>query len=380
MDDDGSLPRLALVDAALRIRHSTPGFGEIHAASRFAPDELPELELVLGGEAETGQVTIGDQPFTVEAVTTRAGARHALLTGTFSPAAGVDRRKAATGDPLSALRPWLETGRALSWVKDLEGRYTYVNPRFVEELATSPERLIGRTDGELEPGETVDGPRRAEGQESRDEPRQLEYTVPAYGKRKPLAVLRFVLRDSEGHAVAVCGVAAPLNKAQLAREEAGRLMALERWRRMDAAAVRAELLEEWGIADAAGGGEGWELDPELFQAMPRESLVLSASHRAPPRDTELERRWSQCIDRLQAEARRWLEKLDDAGAALAQAREETEQARAELERAQREREELERTLSAERAHHEELVRALGQVRARIAELDGTVDQVLATDS
>lgn len=335
MVDSG--PRIALLDARLRLRRSTPGFGQAHGADRITPDVFPELELVLGGHAGSGRVAIGQEMFAVEAVTTKSGSRHVLLTAASDDEPG-GLRQAATDDPLRPLRASLEASPTIAWAKDLDGRYLYVNPRFLSELGTSEDRILGRTDIELDMRETVDGPRRAESHDERDEPRQLEYTVPAFEERGELAVLRFVLRDRKGQAHAVCGVAAPLGQAQLARDEAHRLMQLERWSRMGPAAVRAELLEEWGISQAPGDG-------------PRPADVHSP---APNNAADWEHRAQEPAERLVSEAHRWLE---TARGELENARAELEATRAELERTRHEREQLERALQTERSHRDELLRA-----------------------
>jgi PAS domain S-box-containing protein len=126
------------------------------------------------------------------------------------------------------LRERLESSSVIGWLKDLDGRYTYVNGRYVEQFGAPVERIVGRTDSELEPRESVDGPRSREGGPIEDEPIQLEYRVAAFEGRPALAVMRFAVRDEGGDAVGVCGVAAPLGELQLARSECAALMGLER--------------------------------------------------------------------------------------------------------------------------------------------------------
>jgi hypothetical protein len=189
----------------------------------------------------------GEVSVAIEAVTDTTGARHVMLS---LPG---DERVAVAG-PIAALREPLDESRAIVWVKDLEGRYVYVNRRFTTDLGTSEERLRGHRDDELPKRETVDGPRERNAADGVEEPLQLEYIVPAFEGRPQLVALRFVTRDPEGQPMGVCGVAAPWAEAQLAREEAARLMRIERRARLDAAGVRAELLEEWGVAPEATGG------------------------------------------------------------------------------------------------------------------------------
>ncbi|HLY36154.1 MAG TPA: PAS domain S-box protein, partial [Candidatus Limnocylindria bacterium] len=178
---------MALLDARFQFRRTTPGFGHAHATDRITPDEFPQLELVLGGHARSGRVTIGEEIFAVEAVTTKGGSPHVLLTSATADEPSVPI-EAAADDPLLALRAALEASLAITWAKDLDGRYVYVNPRFLSELGTSEDRILGRTDKELDAGETVDGPRMVQSRDDRDEPRQLEYTVPAFEQRGELSV------------------------------------------------------------------------------------------------------------------------------------------------------------------------------------------------
>jgi hypothetical protein len=115
----------------------------------------------------------------------------------------------------------------IGWLKDLDGRYVYVNRGYVEQLEAAAERILGHLDAELPPREAIDGPRIQEGDALEDEPVQLEYRVAAYEGRPALAVLRFPVRDIDGKPVCVCGVAAPIEQAQLARAECSQLMLLE---------------------------------------------------------------------------------------------------------------------------------------------------------
>lgn len=131
---------------------------------------------------------------------------------------------AAGASTIESLRQSLEHSPAIGWVKDPDGRYLYVNERYRHELGTSEERLRGRSDAELSPRETVDGPRMRFAADGVQEPVQLEYTVPAFEGRPPLVALRFELHDDSGRPVGMCGIAAPLGEAQLARDEAMRLM------------------------------------------------------------------------------------------------------------------------------------------------------------
>src|SRR5207302_7964164 len=120
-------------------------------------------------------------------------------------------------------------------------------------LETSEERLVGRTDAELPPAETVDGPRVQGRDPDVEEPLHLEYVVGPFQSRESLVVLRFPVADRQGTPTLVCGVAAPSSEAQVARSEAARLLRVERWSRLDAESVRAELLADWDLLPDARG-------------------------------------------------------------------------------------------------------------------------------
>jgi hypothetical protein len=112
----------------------------------------------------------------------------------------------------------------VAYVKDLDGRYLHVNLRYQEFFKVDAEDIRGRTDEELIPRQTVDGPRIASGNISEGEPIQLEYTVAPFEGRPALAVWRFAVRAGGDDTVGVCGVAAPVVDAALARRECERLM------------------------------------------------------------------------------------------------------------------------------------------------------------
>ena len=92
-----------------------------------------------------------------------------------------------------------------------------------------------------------------EREEDVEEPLQLEYFVGPYQGRDALVVLRFPVGDAKGVPTLVCGVAAPSSEANVARSEAARLLRIERWSRLDAESVRAEMLAEWGVLPDARG-------------------------------------------------------------------------------------------------------------------------------
>jgi PAS domain S-box-containing protein len=123
------------------------------------------------------------------------------------------------------LRDQLGESPVIGWLKDMEGRYVYVNRCYVEQLGASEDRLLGRTDAELPVREAIDGPRLRD-RGSIDQQIQLEYRVPACEGRPEFTVMRFPVRDESGTVVGVCGVAGPISDRSVP-ELCHELMALQ---------------------------------------------------------------------------------------------------------------------------------------------------------
>lgn len=266
------MPVLAVVGADHQIIRSTETFRLKCESSVAMCERSAELDLVLTGQTDNAVLDLGDFRLSIEAVTDAAGKRQAMLS---LPAEDV----AAEDDaPLAALREAADDSPAIVWAKDLDGRYLYANARYELELEVSEERLLGNTDADLPPVETVDGPRLRYADDGLKEPLQLEYNVPALDSRPPMVAFRFPLRNGRGQPVGTCGVAAPAGKSQIARDEAVRLMQLERWNRLDPVDVRAELLEQWHVQARPGPVEEAEPEPEVKAHNGRAKLF---SRRAP---------------------------------------------------------------------------------------------------
>lgn len=268
------VPALAVVGSDHQIIRSTETFRRKCADPATLYRRAPELDLVLKGQTDTALVNLGDFSVAIEAVTDAAGKRQAMLS-----LPGEDLA-ADPESPLAALREAADASPAIVWVKDLDGRYLYANPRYEHDLETSEDRLCGNTDADLPPAETVDGPRLRYIEDGLKEPLQLEYSVPEFESRPQMAAFRFALRNSKGQPVATCGVAAPSSESQIARDEAVRLMQLERWNRLDPLDVRAELLEQWHVQAAPGPIQEIDLDRQAIQ------LSGGVAPLAPPTEAE----------------------------------------------------------------------------------------------
>lgn len=140
--------RQALDDApdVVLADYHIPGFGGMHALGilRELPMDTPFI-LVSG--------TITEQQ-AIEAL--RAGADDFLLKdrlGRLGSAidAALERRRLrnSTHDMENRLRAFLENSPSLTFIKDNDGRYLHVNPRFLQAFGLSASQVLGKTDGEI---------------------------------------------------------------------------------------------------------------------------------------------------------------------------------------------------------------------------------------
>lgn len=246
-----------------------------------------------------------------------------------------------------ALRDRLESSPLIGWLKDLDGRYVYINRGYVDQLQAAADSVLGHVDSELPPREAIDGPRLQNGGHLADEPIQFEYRVAAFEGRPALAVLRFPVRDGDGTPVGVCGVAAPIAQAQLVREECSELMGLE----------------------TASSGNGGETAAELEQERRRVAALHEASASAARRAHELavelaelrERRDE--LERLLGAERSRRERVEEQ---LSEARLQPTVPSGEVERA----EALAAEVDRERSRAERVEAELEELRARAAASDG----------
>ena len=356
-----SMPAYGLLGEDGRLERSTEPFRRWYADNEELCLESPELKRVLEGQAHAAVLRLGGIAVDIAAMADRSGERHILLT---LPTGELPSLGDAGGALLDGA---LDESPALVWLKDLDGRYVRANSRFTTFLKTSEERLVGRTDGELPPAETVDGPRAQDRDEGVEEPLQLEYVVGPYQGREALVVLRFPVGDSQGVPTLVCGVAAPSSEAQVARSEAARLLRIERWSRLDAESVRAELLADWGLLPDARGRSGAAPtvpDPGAGSAEREAAVAEARAERATAvaeRDSAL-----SANDQLTAELAAAQTRLAELERALRAARADGERGDAEAKLAEHAAE-LDRALVRERERAEELERSLALVRQRLGD-------------
>jgi PAS domain-containing protein len=400
-----NMPALALLGEEGRLEQSTEPFRRWYKDREELCKQSPELQRVVEGQANAAVLKLDGISVDIAAVSDRGGGRHVLLT---LPTDELPSLGDAGGALLDGA---LDESPAIVWLKDLDGRYVRVNSRFTTSLGTTEDRLLGRTDAELPPAETVDGPRLQEHGDDIEEPLQLEYVVGPYQGRDALVVLRFPVGDANGVPTLVCGVAAPSSQANVARGEAARLLRIERWSRLDAESVRAEMLAEWGVLPDARGrsapatiaepGSGTpdreqqaavaEARAERATAVAERDAALSASEAlaaelgaAKARLTELERTLALVRERLgddaeaaRTEVGRARADADAARTEVERARADAEAARAELEKARAEAQEAWAAVAAERESASVTAAALEQIQARVQELESEVESFRA---
>ncbi len=356
-----NMPALGLLSEEGKLEHSSEPFRRWFAGKEDPVTGSPECRRVLSGQANAAVLKLDNVSVDIAAMVDTAGERHVLLTVPTDELPSL-------GDAGGALLDGaLDESPALVWLKDLDGRYVRANPRFTSYLGTSEDRLLGRTDAELEPGETVDGPRAHErGDDEVEEPLQLEYFVGAFQGRDALVALRFPVGDRQGVPTLVCGVAAPTAEADVARSEAARLLRIERWSRLDAESVRAELLAEWGVLPDARGRTAAATQASDHGSHDREHQAAVAEARAERATAVAERDSALSANEklsLELEVTRGriaeLERAVHSSGSV----EQYDQARAAL---VARTEELERTLGDERKRAEELEHSLAQVRERLS--------------
>jgi PAS domain-containing protein len=299
-----------------------------------------EVELITAGQADRLTVLLDGLEADLVAAVDSDGRRTAVIT---IPTA----RDAADIEPVSPVfEEPLDESAAIVWLKDLDGHYLRVNRRYVEQLETDSEHVCGRTDAELTAAGSIEGLRLEETDTAGQEPLELEYRIGAFEERPAFAALRFALRDGDGQPTATCSVAAPLAEASLARSECERLMRIDRWGRLDAFAIRQELLDEWGLT-LADGSSGPPLD--------RDDRVAAA---LVERDEAL-----TTAARLEED--------------LLKEREQRGSLRDESERAARHADELDAAVAAEQARSDELEQSLVRAKASVSELEAELTAVRA---
>jgi PAS domain-containing protein len=283
---EGVPAAVAVVDESGTVRFATRGFVDRFELREDALIDCPrEVEEVAGARADRKTASLDGLEASLVAVTDGDGRRMAALTIPAIPGEGpAERTSPVLDEPL-------DESPAIIWLKDLDGRYLRINSRYAKQLQTDPDDVCGRTDAELTAASSIEGMRLEEKDIVGGEPLELEYLIGAFEDRPAFAALRFALRDGDGEPTATCSVAAPIADAALARSECDRLMRIDRWARLDAIAIRQELLDEWGLAVADGSsGPPLDRDDRVAAALVERDDAIATIERI---EAELEREREQ---------------------------------------------------------------------------------------
>jgi two-component system, cell cycle sensor histidine kinase and response regulator CckA len=119
------------------------------------------------------------------------------------------------------VRSILDQSQAVIFIKDPEGRYTFVNGQFCRIFKWTPEEILGRSDHELFPRELADDLRandlRVLGEMTHSE---IEEVVPhAGGALHTYVSLKFPLHDSTGRVYGLCGIATDVTRFRVMERE-----------------------------------------------------------------------------------------------------------------------------------------------------------------
>ncbi|MDX2090859.1 MAG: ATP-binding protein [Kofleriaceae bacterium] len=103
------------------------------------------------------------------------------------------------------------------FAKDRQGRYLMVNGPWAQLAGRTEQEILGRTDVELFPAELARVASRFDTHVlATGEPRQYEDTFTYRDKTSSYLFIKFALRDTDGHPVAVCGIANDISARKLA--------------------------------------------------------------------------------------------------------------------------------------------------------------------
>lgn len=152
---------------------------------------------------------------------------------------------------------------AVVYVKDREGRYAYVNPRFTELFGVRNAEVRGKTDFDVFPYEFAHAFRENDrkvlaGRASI----QVEETFPQEGGAHVYLSTRFPIYDDEGVPTTLCGISTDISEIKKAEDQLRRLSdSIIAGQEKERAAVARELHDEFGqVLTALGLDAAWIRD------------------------------------------------------------------------------------------------------------------------
>jgi PAS domain S-box-containing protein len=167
---------------------------------------------------------------------------------------------------------------AVVYVKDREGRYAYVNPRFTELFGLRNAEVRGKTDFDVFPHEFARALRENDRRvfEGRS-PIQAEETFPQDEGAHVYLSTRFPIYDEAGEATSLCGISTDISGIKRAEDQLRRLSdSIIAGQEKERAAVARELHDEFGqVLTALGLDAAWLRD-RLKDADPEASVQAQA--------------------------------------------------------------------------------------------------------
>lgn len=106
------------------------------------------------------------------------------------------------------LRQIIDNSTVVVFVKDIDGRYIFVNHQYSQLLNSTPEQLIGQVSYDFFPAPLAQKLKESDQRVlASGETFKFEEVIPLNGENRTFITLRFPLRNADGAPIAVCGIA-----------------------------------------------------------------------------------------------------------------------------------------------------------------------------
>ena len=151
-------------------------------------------------------------------------------TGALAIVRDITERKQAAQklrESYDLLDSWMANMPSVAFIKDLEGRVTFVNRAFEDLFDLAPGEMLGKTDYDLYPTsrETAERMRANDRQVlEAGTPLALDETVIVDGRPRHFTTVKFPLRDKDGRITSVAGIATDITERKEAEAERERLL------------------------------------------------------------------------------------------------------------------------------------------------------------
>jgi two-component system, cell cycle sensor histidine kinase and response regulator CckA len=124
-------------------------------------------------------------------------------------------------DAKTLIQRVLDQTKAVIYIKDLEGRFIFVNGQFSRVFGLPPDGVLGKADHDLFPAEHADGFRKNDlhVQSTRSHLEIEETAVHCDGSAHTYLSLKFPLDDSAGKLVGVCGISTDVTQYRMLERE-----------------------------------------------------------------------------------------------------------------------------------------------------------------